>query len=463
MSSATKWKCIYHLTPPTGWMNDPNGICQLGDTYHVFFQYAPDYPKDDNKSWGHYISNDLLHWRFVGNAFNPDNRLDKDGAYSGNALIEDGTMTIYYTGNVKQEGNHDYTHSGRESNTIRVTSEDGIHFSPKECVLDNQDYPANYTCHIRDPKVWKDDNTYKMVLGGRKNDDSGAILIYESKDGIHWSHAHDVTSHNPFGYMWECPDIFKLEHQYYLSCCPQGIEPESYRYQNYHLSGYFPISAADIQTSGTEQPELTTIDETRFREWDYGFDFYAPQTFLDDQGRRILIGWVGGPDEPYTEPSLEQEHWIYNLTVPRVIEVRNGKLTQMPISELKQLRSTTHYLQCGVEEELPCNCFDWELSSDIPMKTFQIHFTDDMKLVYSDSILSLRFSGDIGAGRTCRQLKCADIRSLRILVDQSVIEIYVNDGTYVMTSRFFPKENLKVCVHGEFSQNQLWMLSTDTV
>ena len=458
MALTNKWKCAYHLTPPTGWMNDPNGICQLGKTYHVFFQYAPDYPKDDNKSWGHYISNDLLHWRFIGTALYPDNRLDKDGAYSGNALIEDGTMTIYYTGNVMQDGDHDYTHSGRESNTIRVTSKDGIHFSPKECVLNNQDYPANYTCHIRDPKVWKDNNIYKMVLGGRKNDDSGAILIYESMDGIHWSHAHDVTSHNPFGYMWECPDIFELEHRYYLSCCPQGIKPEPYRYQNHHLSGYFPLSATDIQTSGTEQPELATIDETRFQEWDYGFDFYAPQTFLDDQGRRILIGWVGGPDNLYAEPSLEQEHWIYNLTVPRVIEMRNGTLTQMPISELKQLRSTVRQLQCGVSEELPSNCFDWELSANTPLTSFQIQFTDDMELIYKDSILSLRFSGETGAGRICRRLKCEAIQSLRILSDRSVIEIYINGGTYVMTSRFFPKKNLNVCVQGAFTQNQLWVL-----
>ena len=258
--------------------------------------------------------------------------------------------------------------------------------------------------------------------------------------------------------MWECPDIFELEHRYYLSCCPQGIKPEPYRYQNHHLSGYFPLSATDIQTSGTEQPELATIDETRFQEWDYGFDFYAPQTFLDDQGRRILIGWVGGPDNLYAEPSLEQEHWIYNLTVPRVIEMRNGTLTQMPISELKQLRSTVHQLQCGVSEELPSNCFDWELSANTPLTSFQIQFTDDMELVYKDSILSLRFSGETGAGRTCRRLKCEAIQSLRILSDRSVIEIYINDGTYVMTSRFFPKKNLNVCVQGAFTQNQLWLL-----
>lgn len=458
------WRCHYHITPPTGWMNDPNGVCQFQGTYHIFFQYAPDYPKDDNKSWGHYISKDLLHWEFIGTTFYPDSIYDKNGAFSGNALIENEEMIIYYTGNVEQEGDHDYTHSGRESNTIRVTSKDGIHFSEKNCVLDNSQYPQHYTCHIRDPKVWKNDALYQMVMGGRTIEDYGSILLFQSADGVHWNYTHDLTSRHPFGFMWECPDVFQMNGQWFLSFCPQGVPVAEYHHQNYHLSGYVPISEEWL----TKGISGDFIDEIQFLEWDYGFDFYAPQTFVDDKGRRILIGWVGGPDMTYPEPTLEQYHWIHKLTLPRVLTYQDGHLLQKPIPELEQLRSTKHVLKNDVPFVTNSNCFDWNLElPESDSSGFTISITDEFTFAYDGHVLSLTFSdsteqspavyGNIGAGRTCRKVLCEMVQNIRILVDCSVVEIYVNDGAIVQTTHFFPKETtLPLLARGNFRTNCLW-------
>lgn len=457
------WRCRFHLTPPTGWMNDPNGICQYHGIYHVFFQYAPEYPVEDTKEWGHYISSDLVHWSFAGSALYPDTVYDRNGAYSGSALIDHNTMAIYYTGNVEQDGNHDYTHSGRESNTLRVTSNDGMHFTEKQCVLNNHDYPNTYTCHIRDPKVWKEKNQYKMVLGGRKNDDRGAILIYKSEDGIHWNYTCDITSNQPFGFMWECPDIFELEGQHFLSCCPQGIPAEEFRFQNYHLSGYVPFTESPHVETGSYET-IRAIDETLFREWDYGFDFYAPQTFVDEAGRRILIGWAGGPDQTYEEPCLAKHNWIHKLTVPRIITCRNGILYQYPVPELEQLHEKLYLPEDRKWFTAEFNCFDWLLVPESRMEPFSIHITNDIELSYNGTVFSLTFYGKIGAGRTRRNVLCSQIEHIRILVDCSILEIYVNYGEIVMTSHFFPEQEcLPLYANGTFIQNQLWNMDEGVV
>lgn len=463
MKNKDIWRCRFHLTPPTGWMNDPNGVCQYQGTYHVFFQYAPGYPAEDTKAWGHYTSPDLVHWNFEGTALYPDTVYDRDGAYSGSACIGHDTMELYYTGNVKQEGSHDYTHSGRESNTLRVTSRDGRHFSEKQCILRNPDYPAGYTCHIRDPKVWKEENRYKMVLGGRRNDDSGAVLIYESEDGIRWSYSCDITSNQPFGFMWECPDIFELDGRRFLACCPQGIPAEDYRFQNYHLSGYFPFDASADTESGTSV-ERTGIDETRFREWDHGFDFYAPQTFVDERGRRILIGWAGLPDMPYQEPGLAQQNWIYQLTLPRVITCWNGILFQYPVPELDQLHGREYQPDSRDWFSVGSNCFDWQLTSEDACTEFIIHITKNITFSYNGTVLSLTFYGKIGAGRTQRNVLCSHVEHIRILADCSILEFYINYGEIVMTTRFFPEhEETGLRAEGAFTRNQLWDMNQTVV
>lgn len=450
MSNETNWRCRFHMLPPKGWLNDPNGLCQFQGTYHVFFQYTPEFPRQELRAWGHYASSDLLHFRFTGIALKPDSPYDRTGAFSGSACTEADTIALYYTGNVELEGEHDYTHSGRESNTLRVTTRNGIQVSEKICVLDNSNYPAGYTCHIRDPKVWKEGDTYYMVLGARRLDDSGAILLYQSQDGLHWKLFSERTSRQPFGFMWECPDLFQMDGKTFLSFCPQGIPAEPYRFQNLHQSGYLPFCLTSTEP----------IDETVFREWDMGFDFYAPQTFQDEQGRRILIGWAGGPETTYQEPTLKQ-NWIHTLTLPRQITCQQGILKQMPLPEFNELRSQCQELPSGQWYRAD-HCFDWELEL-LPESepAFSIHITEECKLSYSNGILTLQFTGKSGAGRTRRQVRCETIRTIRILADCSILECFFNDGAIVMTTRFFPEDSLlPIRADGAFQKNILWTLDT---
>lgn len=458
--------------PPQGWMNDPNGLCQFQGVYHVFFQYSPDDARGGDKYWGHYQSTDLLHWEYKGIVLAPDQPFDKDGVYSGSALVDGGQMALYYTGNVKEEGGHDYIHSGRGANTVLVTSPDGEHFSAKECLMTNDDYPSHYTCHIRDPKVWKQGNVYYMVQGGWMNCDKGAVLLFSSPDLRHWKWIKEITTPETFGYMWECPDYFTLsvrkegqtEQAGILSIAPQGVPSERYRYQNIYQSGYFTVQG--------ELPEEAELGE--FNEWDMGFDFYAPQTFQDEQGRRILIGWAGIPDAEYdNEPTIERG-WQHALTMPRQLQWRFGKVYQTPVEEFRQLRGESTTVEHGTQivlqqadpqEQTPWQVYEWEVT-EIDSQDFLLEIEQGesgLLLHYGEGIFAMEFYGvdgaKIGRGRTVRQFRLEQLQKVTVYLDTSLAEVYINDGEYVMTSRYYMQnEEVHAKMYCEHAKSQLYRL-----
>ena len=192
---------------------------------------------------------------------------------------------VFYTGNVKLEGGLRLYSEWASASVILAESEDCIHFGEKQLLLTNEDYPSDYTQHIATQRC-SGRTASMMVLGGRKKNGRGAVLLYESEDMHAWRLKRELTVSQPFGYMWECPDLFELDGEWFLSLSPQGLPRGEYEFQNVYASGYFHVEG-DYRTDGTLNG---------FTEWDKGFDFYAPQTFQDEQGRRILIGWAGMPD-----------------------------------------------------------------------------------------------------------------------------------------------------------------------
>ena len=161
-----KWRQRFHIEPPDGWLNDPNGLSFYKDEYHVYFQYSPIAADGHTpRGWGHYHGSDLMHMTYDRAVMMPDIPEDSHGVYSGSAIENDGVLHIFYTGNVKMIGDYDYVKAGRGANVIHVTTTDGSKMSEKQVLLRNSDYPDFCSCHVRDPKVWKEGNIWKMVLG----------------------------------------------------------------------------------------------------------------------------------------------------------------------------------------------------------------------------------------------------------------------------------------------------------
>ncbi|MDO4538207.1 MAG: glycoside hydrolase family 32 protein [Coriobacteriales bacterium] len=433
----------FHLTPPVGWLNDPNGLAQLGDTFHAYFQYSPFNAEGGVKMWGHSTSKDLITWAYEGTALYPDQPFDVGGVYSGSALVEDGTMHVFYTGNVKREDEegYDYVNSGREANTIHVTSRDGQHFSHKRLVLDNEDYPADDTNHVRDPKVWSSDGMYYMVQGARKKDDTGEVLVFESRDLERWHLVNRVTSDEPFGYMWECPDYFEVADDAYgktaevakvLSVSPQGLRGGDWDRRNVYQSGYF-VLVGDVLGECHLKP---------FALWDAGFDFYAPQTFMTVGGRRILIGWMGMPDEKTYSNLTVEDGWQHCFTIPREITARHGRILQNPVRELERYRKNGRFSDKALSAT-GTRCFDLEVVG-IQSRDFHATIAHDLTLSWKDGRFSLHFADQseksVGAGRKERFEPLDDLRNVRVVGDVSSIEVFVNDGELTFSTRYYPEE-----------------------
>ena len=414
----------FHLQPPVGWLNDPNGLCVYGGQYHAFFQYSPFDVNGGVKHWGHAVSTDLLHWEPLPVMLCPDEPFDCHGVYSGSALVEGTEMYLYYTGNVKHPGNFDYIREGRSHNVCLGISRDGKTLADKQCLLHNCDYPAGLTCHVRDPKVFAYEAKYYMVLGARTVEDKGEVLVLESTDKLHWAHINTLTTPETFGYMWECPDLFCLDGQWYLVVSPQGIPC-----RNVYGCGYFAVQ-------GDWRGECTL---GRFHEMDAGFDYYAPQSFADGAGRRIQMGWMGMPDADYGNAPTVAHGWQHCMTVPRVLaKGPDGTLLQNPVPELKAQRGPARKLPDGAEA-LFSPCFDLTAA---PAGDFALTVAQGVELVYTekDRACSLRFTDPAMAdGRTERRTRLAEpCRSLRVVGDRSSLEIFLNDGAAVFSTRYYP-------------------------
>ena len=322
----------YHQMPETGWLNDPNGAVQFDGVYHLYHQYVPEDPKGGATHWGHKTSTDMVQFKDEEIFMSPDQAFDQDGVYSGSAIVLDDKIHFFYTGNVKNEGDHDYTFSGREQNTVHVVSPDGFTIESREVIIPHSAYPEGFTDHIRDPKVFELNGKYYLILGARRRTNMGSILIYSSPNLYDWEYEGIfLEGDEEQGYMWECPDYFNVSGKDILVFSPQGILPTTYNYHNPHAATYL--------TGQVNWDELKFQVEEDFRELDHGFDFYAPQTFEDDQGRRIMWVWMGiGDTQPeYNNPTIARG-WQHAMALPRELNFEDGMLKQRPLVEYQTLR-----------------------------------------------------------------------------------------------------------------------------
>jgi beta-fructofuranosidase len=248
--------------------------------------------------------------------------------------------------------------------------------------------------------------------------------------------------HKPeFGYMWECPDLFWMSGKAFLSVSPQGLASEEFCNQNVYQSGYFALGKWNTAEN---------ISLGDFYEWDYGFDFYAPQTYEDEQGRRILLGWMGVPDAPYDHDPTIEEGWQHMLTLPRQLSVDDttGRIRQTPLPELSALRVGLLFASRleGKCMERTMECGYELLLSDIEGPFVEIDFCDGLTFVYDATLATCRliFTKDaVGYGRDERRLRLASgkLSNLRVFVDRCSVELFMNDGEEVMTTKYFPSES----------------------
>lgn len=437
LAEKDKDRLNYHIMPTSGWVNDPNGLCQFKGVYHIYYQYSPFDVNGKLKLWGHITTEDFIKYQEHEPVLYPDFRYDQNGVYSGSAVVRNGKINYFYTGNVKHlDGDYDYIMTGREQNLIACSSEDGFNFSEKELIMTNTDFPSKLSLHVRDPKVYHKNGIDYMAIGARDDNSTGCILVLKGKDLKDWECHTVIYSDEKFGYMWECPDLFDLNGETVLVTCPQGVPEEGYIYKNVHQSGYFLVNG-DLESKD--------VNLSEFRLLDYGFDFYAPQSFEDELGRRILVGWMGIPDADYTNRTTENG-WQHALTMPRELILKDGIIYQRPVEEIKALRGNNRTFAADEFKDLEVENLSFELCAEFEKcNGFKLNLRNDISLSFDKSkgLIELNM-GESGCGRDARYAYCDEIRNIDVYSDTSAFEIFINDGEIVFTTRAYTDGTQKI-------------------
>ena len=319
----------FHVTGGIGWINDPNGFAPYKGEYHLFFQYYPYDTKWGPMHWGHVKTSDFVRWERLPAALAPDTDYDRNGCFSGSSVeLPDGRQLLMYTGvrNVRRR-------NGKIDSfqTQCAAIGDGVDYDKYEAnpVIDASTLPEGASVHdFRDPKIWREDGKFYAVIGNRPEDGSGSILLYESEDAIHWQFVSVLAAcHNQYGRMWECPDFFPLDGKHVLLVSPQEMAAIGLEFHpgnaNVALIGKF-----DRKTNHLLREYVQAID--------YGLDFYAPQTLLTEDGRRVMIAWMQNWETSTCK--VEELRFFGQMSLPRELSVRNGRLCQNPVRELEQYR-----------------------------------------------------------------------------------------------------------------------------
>ncbi|MGA8980139.1 MAG: glycoside hydrolase family 32 protein [Pedococcus sp.] len=333
LAEADRHRPRYHFVSPAGWLNDPNGLTQWDGTYHLFYQYNPTSALHGRIHWGHATSVDLVTWVDQPVALTPgEDGPDRDGCWSGVLVDDDGTPTIVYSG----------SHDGRELACVATGSAD-LNTWVKDAgnpVIDT--YPAGLELTAyRDHCIWREDGRWRHLVGSGIAGEGGTALLYESTDLRRWDYVGPLVTGDSTtgtveagdwtGTMWECVDLFRPPTA--DGAAAEDVEPVDVLVFSAWDSGvtHYPLYWTGHYSGDAFEPrELHRLDYG-------GRYFYAPQSFRDATGRRLMFAWL---QEGRTDEAMVAAGWAGVMSLPRLVALgADGALVLGPAPEVAALRT----------------------------------------------------------------------------------------------------------------------------
>lgn len=417
-------KNFFHIEPSQGLLNDPNGLIHFKGTYYFFHQWNRFNTNHDYKEWGLFTSENLVQWESRGTAILPDRYDDKDGIYSGSAIEKDNRIYLFYTGNTRMDG-------VRKSYQKIAVSTDGMTFVKQEGSIET---PEGFSEHHRDPKVWRKGDDWWMIVGAQTTENVGAITFFQSKDLLQWEYQGLFYSDPVLDQMCECPDYFSLTDEVdILTVCPQ--KRTHYAGTDAALSSY-----AGYLVGKMDYAEKSFTPHGPLQKLDHGFDFYAPQSFEDEKGRRIMVAWMSRMEEEEEKGCpTTQEGYLHCLTMPRELQWRNGKLFQIPLEEYQTLRKKKQVLY-SVEGSINNQCAAYEIILDFKedIREFSLTLNSGANTIhFSEEHFQISRINWVTQKQEMRQIKLEQLNKIHVFADRSTLEVFLNDGEYVFSLRNF--------------------------
>ena len=400
-----------HLVSPSGLINDPNALYHLKGTHYINYQWFPFFGYHGLKHWGNVKTKDFINFESDKNIIYPSKEFDNGGIYSGGAIVENDKVHKYYTGNIKD-------------NNLDSVDATTVYLNDKNKKLLFYRDKNKYTKNFRDPKPCIVNGTKTLLHGGQSKDNKGKFVIYQSNDwdkDFVWKGDISFSKKQNTGYMVECPDYFQVNGNDILIASFEGV-----------LSKWLPREVKYI--IGNLDNDFVFNSNQKFKTLDYGFDFYAPQIY-NDGNRNIMIGWVGTPG--WIEKTDQLNSWSGMLTFPREVKLIKGKLYNYPIDELDNLIDKkiddnniylfkSSYLLKGNNEDV-ITFGNNEVVIKIKNKNILVDRTNEIN-EKNRIIDNNKFSKK-------RKIKINNLKNWLLLIDKSVIELFINDGEYSFTTR----------------------------
>ena len=376
-----EYRPLKHFTPAKNWMNDPNGLLWHKGEYHLFFQHNPFGAQWGHMSWGHAVSKDLINWEELPVAIAED---QAGAIFSGSAVSIGDEIVAIYT-------RHTETN---QSQCIARSTDNGRTFVKYE----NNPVLDENKKDFRDPKVFKYEDHWIMCAVQPWDHQ---VSFYKSFDLVSWQHLSNFGPAAAIGGVWECPDLFPLMldgKEYWVllvSLNPGGLYGSGTQY----FIGDF---------DGTTFTPTYSTDEPRWL--DYGRDNYAGVTFNNEpNGKRILIGWMANWEFTKEHPETS---WTNAMTIPRELGLARYAdeivVTQQPLCSLTyEIKSPMPYT--GV--------VGWQ-------GFVEVGYNADTKVVFIDQF-EAPYEVD------------SDTLHLKVVVDQSSVELFTGDGIRSITVAIF--------------------------
>lgn len=436
----------FHVRPPAGFLNDPNGPVLIDGTYHLYFQHRVGTALSGPVRWGHATSTDLARWTLHPPAIVPTpGHGDRDGCWSGNTVVHDGVLHAFYSGCAADR---------RYQSVVTARSQDGgFTFGPPEAV-DVDPLPDEGVLHFRDPFVWREGEGWRMVVGAGSVGDVASARAYASDDLRRWKRVEDLAAlarervdGNDSGEMWECPQVVRLDGREVL------------------VVGSWTDGGGIMHALST--PVGADLGDPVLRRVDHGPSFYAASVLRESDVGPLMWGWA-----PETAGATRPvDGWAGVLTLPRrlslgaddeLLSAPPPSLTALRVAELQPSPTCEATAQLEIEAQvaeggrgglrLTFGTDDW-LSLDI----------DD-----ASSTVSVELavppggrSADVTSSVICDALRPGSgAPSVRIFVDGSIAEVFTSAGR-VFTVRFYAQSPppWQLSTHG-LERVAAWSLDT---
>jgi len=410
----------FHFSSKRGWISDTNGLVYYNGEYHLYYQHNPygwDHSRNDyNKTWGHAVSTDLVHWTELPDVIHPDHL---GSIYSGSAVVDEDNTTGFQTGKEKPivavytsaGGRTPWSEGKPFSQSIAYSDDRGRTFIPYEGnpVLPNIEYIN------RDPRViWHDPTSQWVIVlhfHGR------AMAFFTSDDLKTWKKQSEFES----PYLIDCPELFQL--------AVDGNENNK-KWIIHGGSGAYYVGDFDGKKF---KPETEII------QYNYGNCFYASQTFSNvPKGRRIQLAWGTIPMEGM--PFNQQLLFPVELTLRTTEE--GLRMFAYPVKEIESIYAK-EYTRSDIDltpgqsilSDVNGEFFDIDAEFEVSDAETLGFWINGYSIEYHSDKNELFCDGE----KSKLEPICRKIR-LRILVDRVSIEIFANDGLVYMPIRALPKK-----------------------